>query len=168
MRAVRRFAVAATATATLFAVACVDSGARPVRVGATAPTIAPSDLAGRTVALSDFRGRVVLVDFWATWCGPCHLQRQILEPLYREYRSKGAEFLAVSVGEDADTVKQFVAGQPFAYPVLIDPADELSPRLGISALPTLLVVDRDGKVSYFEAGVADAETLRRVFTDAGV
>jgi len=145
-----------------------DAGSRGVRTGASAPQLRKSDLAGRAIDLADLRGRVVLVDFWATWCGPCHLQRQILEPLYQEYRGKGAEFLAVSVGEDVQTVKEFVAGEPFAYPVLIDPDDELSPRLGISALPTLMVVDRAGKVSYFEAGVADADTLRKVFAAAGV
>jgi peroxiredoxin len=152
----------------LVAGACARHDSRPVRVGASAPTLSKPDLTGRTVDLGDFRGRVVLVDFWATWCAPCHLQQDILEPLYREYRSKGAEFLAVSVGEDAETVKEFVAQKPFAYPVLLDPADELSPRLGISALPTLLIVNREGKVSYFEAGVADSDTLRRLFAEAGV
>ena len=154
--------------ATLVASSCAPPDAGPVRVGRSAPKISRSDLAGRTVDLASYQGRVVLVDFWATWCGPCHLQQQILEPLYREYQSKGAEFLAVSVGEDAETVKQFVAERPFGYPVLIDPADELSPQLGISALPTLLVVDKDGRVAYFEAGVADADTLRRIFAGAGV
>jgi peroxiredoxin len=145
---------------------CSDT--RPVRIGASAPELRKPDLAGRDVSLADYRGRVVLIDFWATWCGPCHLQQRILEPLYQEYRGRGAEFLAVSLGEDAATVKEFVDQKPFTYPVLLDPSDELSLRLGIQALPTLMIVDKEGRVAYFEAGVADADRLRQAFAAAGV
>lgn len=155
------------ALALLVVAGCGESG-REVRVGRRAPELRKEDLAGRSVALSDLRGRVVLIDFWATWCAPCHLQQKILAPLYQEYRERGAEFLAVSLGEDAATVREFVERQPFAYPVLLDPTDELTARLGIQALPTLMIIDRAGRVAYFEPGVADQETLRRVFAEAGV
>src|SRR5262245_32382684 len=57
-------------------------------------------LEGCPLGPKDFRGQVVVVDFWATWCGPCHIQRKILEPIYRDYRGKGVQFLAPNVGED--------------------------------------------------------------------
>lgn len=123
-------------------------------------------LDGRRVGPADFDGKVVLIDFWATWCGPCHIQRQILEPLYRDFKDRGVEFLAVSLGEDRDTVERFVRDHPYSYPVLIDPEDALSVELQIYALPTLMVIDRRGGVAFFEPGLADGETLRRVLQEA--
>jgi peroxiredoxin len=142
-------------------------GASKVSAGETAPAFTRKTLDGKAVSLTDYRGRVVLVDFWATWCGPCHLQAKVLEPLYAEYRGRGVEFVSVSVGEEAGTVRDFLAQNPSPYPVLIDPEDTLSADLGIVALPTLLIVDRSGKIAYFNFGLSDADTLRRALTQAG-
>lgn len=123
---------------------------------------------GRTLGPRDFKGQVVVVDFWATWCLPCHLQARVLEPLHKEYKSKGVQFLAANVGEDEKTVRSFLKNKPFPYPVLLDPEDKVSTQLGVLQLPTLLVIDKTGKVSYFQAGVADAPTLRKILKQAGV
>jgi len=139
----------------------------PVATGDAAPIFARQALDGRRVALDDYRGRVVLVDFWATWCGPCHLQADILAPLYAEYKGRGVEFLSVSVGEEEATVRDFVAKKPSPFPVLVDPADELTPAYGIVALPTVLIVDKAGKVAYFNFGISDADTLRKALAQAG-
>jgi peroxiredoxin len=142
--------------------------------GATAAGPSPENLKfrlktmdGRTLGPTDFAGQVVVVDFWATWCLPCRIQAQILEPLYRDYKGKGVQFLAASVGEDEKTVRAFVKDKPFPYPVLIDPKDELSAKLGIVALPTLMVIDKQGKVTYFQPGLADATSLRKILKQAG-
>lgn len=134
--------------------------------GQPAPAFERSSLAGGEIALADFAGRPILVDFWATWCGPCHIQTRVLEPLVAEYRDRVA-FLTVSMGEEPDTVRNFYRGQLPPYPVLLDPTDELSTRFGIHALPTILVIGRDGKVVYFEAGIADDRTLRAALAEAG-
>jgi len=122
---------------------------------------------GRTLGPKDFAGQVVVIDFWATWCGPCHIQARILEPLYREYKGRGVQFLAANIGEDSATVKEFLREKPIPYPVLLDPEDTISGKLGIQGLPTLMVVDKKGKVSYFRTGLADGETLRKVIKQAG-
>jgi peroxiredoxin len=122
---------------------------------------------GRTLGPKDFRGQVVVVDFWATWCMPCHLQARILAPLHQEYKDKGVQFLAANSGEDEATVRSFLKRKPFPYPVLLDPEDRVSTQLGILSLPTLLVIDRTGKVSYFDAGVMDAPSLRKILKQAG-
>ncbi len=122
---------------------------------------------GRTLGPVDFRGQVVVVDFWATWCGPCHLQARILEPIYRDFKGRGVQFLAANVGEEPETVKTFLKNKPFPYPVLLDPKDAVVSNLGVYALPTLLVVDTKGRVTYFESGIADGNTLREMIRKAG-
>lgn len=115
----------------------------------------------------DYAGKVVLLDFWATWCVPCHAQARILRSVHDEVAGDGVQFLAVDVGEDPEIVREFVAENPFPYPVLIDPEDELSLRLGIIGLPTLMVVDRRGRVTYFRTGILDGDGVRRVLAEAG-
>ena len=123
---------------------------------------------GRTIGPKDFRGRVVVVDFWATWCVPCHRQAEILESLHREYKGKPIQFLAANVGEDEATVRSFLQNRPMPYPVLLDPEDRVSSQMGVLALPTLIVIDKAGKVSYTNAGVTEESTLRKVLKSAGI
>jgi thiol-disulfide isomerase/thioredoxin len=118
--------------------------------------------------LDDFSGQVLLVEFWATWCGPCRLQAQILARLYGEYQGPGVEFLAVSLGEPDSVVREFVENDPFPYPVAIDSEEVLGELLQIYALPTVMVVDTEGRITYLQAGISDAETLNRALIDAGV
>lgn len=123
---------------------------------------------GRMLGPKDFKGQVVVVDFWATWCLPCHVQARVLEPLHKEYKGKGVQFLAANVGEDEKTVRSFLKDKPFPYPVLLDPEDRVSTQLEVLQLPTLLVIDKTGKVSYFQAGIADAPKVRKILKQAGV
>lgn len=133
-----------------------------------APEFLLASLGGQRISLQDFDGEIILIDFWATWCGPCHAQADILKSLHKEFASKGVRFLAISLGEPEDIVRKFVERRPYPYPVLVDPEDELSLDLGIYVLPTIMVIDRDGTIAYLEPGVSDAETLRRVLYEAGV
>jgi peroxiredoxin len=123
-------------------------------------------LDGRTLGPSDYTGRVLLLEFWATWCTPCHAQARILEALYPAVASDDLEFLAISVGESFDTVKSYVERQPFSYPVLVDEQDDLSSRLMIYALPTIVVVDRGGHVVYSETGISPPAEVRRALDEA--
>ena len=121
---------------------------------------------GRTLGPRDFPGQVV-VDFWATWCAPCRIQAQILEPLSRDLQGHGVQFLAADMGEPEDTVRSFLEQNPFPYPVLLDVDGKISDNLGISALPTLLVVDKQGGLRYLQAGLADGDTIKRIIREAG-
>ncbi len=151
---------------------CKDGASAGPSGGATTvgtkPEFRLKTLDGRKLGPRDFPGKVVVVDFWASWCGPCHVQARILEALHKDYQGKNVQFLATNVGEDEGTVKSFVKDKPFPYPVLLDADSTVSDRLGVLALPTLMVVDKKGKVTYLKPGLADGPTLRRILKEAGV
>ena len=134
----------------------VDAGAGEL---APMPEFTLASLGGESFGKADFAGKVVLFDFWATWCGPCHLQADILKEIYPGAAARGVEFVAISTGEDAGTVRNFVARRPFPYAVLVDPEEVLGTALEILALPTLVIVDARGQIAYRHTGVADAETI---------
>ncbi len=122
---------------------------------------------GRTLGPRDFAGQVVVVDFWATWCGPCRMQAQILEPLWREVKGHGVQFLAADMGEPEETVRGFLHLNPMPYPVLLDQDSRISDSLNITALPTLMVIDKKGGVRYLQPGLADGDTIKRIIRQAG-
>ncbi len=110
----------------------------------------------------------MLVDFWATWCTPCHLQTRILEPIHRDYTAKGVKFFSVDLGESPEAVKKFLAKHPLPYPTLLDPQDSAAERLEVYALPTVMVLDKKGKIAFLQNSLVDGPTLRRVLQKAGV
>lgn len=122
-------------------------------------------LEGNKMGPRDLEGKVVIMDFWATWCGPCHVQAKILEPLHAEF-GDSVEFLAVNVGEDSATVESFVEDRPFPYPVLLDVDGRASARAEVYGLPTLVVIDRSGQIVFRSTGVASARRLREVLEEA--
>ena len=132
-----------------------------------APDFRLASLTGDLVGPPDFAGQAVVVEFWATWCGPCRLQARFLEQLHAELEGKPVKFLAINVGEDEATVREYVADTPFPYPVLLDPEDTLGPRYKIYGLPTVMIVDPRGAVSFLETGVSDADRLRHSLAAAG-
>ncbi len=129
----------------------------------TAP--GPSDLrlpslAGDEIGTADYRGKVVVVDFWATWCLPCHEQARVLKILHGELSPDEVQFLAVDVGEPEEVVRAFVEKRPFPYPVLLDPANTVADKLQILALPTLMILDREGQVAFVRPGITPENELR--------
>ena len=147
-----------------------DGGARaqapPVEY--PVPDFRLASLDGGTLGPPDFEGKAVIIDFWATWCGPCKIQAKMLEKMHEEVDGQHVQFLAINLGEDLETVKRYVEATPFSYSVLLDPQEELSARYQIYGLPTLMVVDREGRVSYMRTGLTDIPTLRKALAKAGV
>jgi len=104
-----------------------------------------TDLQGKAWTLQALRGKVVLVNFWATWCDPCRREMPDLETLYRRFKNQGLVVLAIS-DDDADKVKQLIVEKRFTYPVLLDPGRKVTDLFRIEGIPKSFVYDRDGKL----------------------
>jgi thiol-disulfide isomerase/thioredoxin len=124
----------------------------PARAGTELSLPAPAfelpTRAGAQVALQDLRGQVVMINFWASWCGPCRQEFPVLEQMYRKYRPLGFTLLAVNVESDPADAERFLAGVPVTFPVAFDADNRVSGAYGVSAMPTTLIVDRKGRVRW--------------------
>jgi peroxiredoxin len=111
----------------------------------TAPAFTLTDVNGRQVALSSFRGNVVVLDFWATWCPPCKREIPDFIDLQSAYRSKGVQFVGVALDEP-DKVRAFAREHEMNYPVLLGTDDVAARYGGISGIPTTYIIDRNGRI----------------------
>ncbi len=151
----------------LVCIACQGKGDEADHAAATAPEfprVVGKSLKGDYVALEDFRGQVVLMNIWATWCKPCKEELPTLEALHQEYRSRGFTVLGISVDSERsmDMVAQMVRQFGLRYPVLLDPASRSVPTLKVTGYPTSFLVGRDGKIVWRRNGIIatdDAELL---------
>lgn len=137
---------AAVAAVVAFAIWTGPSVPDPIARGSTAPDFALPRLSGEEVRLSSLRGRVVLVNFWATWCKPCEEEMPAMERLYRALEPEGLELLAVSVDDTRDVVEAFQAEQDLSFPILLDPDQRVSRLYQTFRYPETLLVDREGVV----------------------
>jgi peroxiredoxin len=124
------------------------------------PDFTLKTLAGDEVNLRGLEGqKVVVVNFWATWCGPCRHEIPDFNEVYSRYRARGVEFLGIAVDESPETViPEFLAENPISYPVLMGSPD-LTFRYGVRGLPTTFIIDRDGRISKRIMGMTAAATL---------
>jgi thiol-disulfide isomerase/thioredoxin len=126
------------------------------------------DLAGKTHRLADYKGKVVMLDFWATWCGPCRREMPIVQKLYQEFKAKGLVVFAVNVREEHDQVAEFLKANKFSLPALLDPEGTVSQQYQAGSIPTLAIIDRKGTISSYFVGVHPEEDLRAALLLAGV
>jgi peroxiredoxin len=135
-----------------------------LKVGEPAPELKARDLLERDVTLSGLRGhKVVLLDFWATWCGPCRTSMPALQQLHDEFKDRGLEILSVDQGEDREQVQQFVKRKAYSFRVLLDPESEIGASFGVRAIPTQVLVDKLGAVRFIHVGASGSdEELRRL------
>jgi peroxiredoxin len=104
------------------------------------------DLRGGTVSLSSMRGKVVLLNFWATWCPPCVSEMPSLNKLYQELRPRGFEVVAVSLDKSADNVREYISNKGFKFLVLMDEGNTVSRRYKVFSTPTTFLIDRKGNI----------------------
>lgn len=131
-----------------------------VKPGEAAPNFQLRDMNGRNVSLSDLRGKVVLLNFWATWCGPCRVEMPAMERLYRAYDRKDFEILAVSTDAQGTAVtRPFQQENKLTFPILHDSDFRVGLSYGARTLPMTFMVDRQGIVRQHIFGARDWEAL---------
>jgi peroxiredoxin len=121
--------------------------------GFLAPGFSLPDLKGTTVSLSEYRGKVVLLNLWATWCGPCRREIPSLERLYQMRKGEGFEILAVSLDRTSSSrVEEFVANYRMSFPVMVDPQGQVGRMYWARAIPSSFLLDKKGVIRWVVRG----------------
>lgn len=150
------FLIIAIASLFIFVSSCQkkegDVEINPPSKGDIAPDFTLKEINGNTVSLADYKGKVALVEFWATWCPPCKELTPILEKIHEKYKDKGLVILAlVSEDEGEEAIKSFITEQGITYTVLL--ADrETTRRYGISSIPVTFIINKEGRVVTMHMG----------------
>jgi peroxiredoxin len=140
----------AFAGAAVFALAV--AGWPAVAASSTAPDVVLQSADGTVVHLSDYSGKVLLVDFWASWCASCKTSFPALDALYREYQPRGFEVLAVNLDEERRSADAFLSAHPHQMTVLFDPKGASPAAFGVKGMPTSYVIDRAGTIRFTHMG----------------
>ena len=125
------------------------------------------DLEGRVVNLNNLRGKVVLLDFWASWCPPCQRELPLIEKLHKEFKDKGLVVLGVN-DEGAKVAQDFNKARNFTFPTVEDVQHEVFELYHVEAFPTVFVIDKEGEISTHYVGMQSEEELRLALKKAGI
>ena len=117
-----------------------------------APSFSLTTLAGQPGSLSQYKGQVVMLNFWATWCGPCQQEIPLLDQMYKKYKPAGFTLIGINVDKEAPAVKELLARKPVSYPVLLDPANQVSKAYHVDEMPSSVIIDRKGQIRFIHRG----------------
>lgn len=122
------------------------------RASEPAPDFTLTSNQGENLRLEDYRGQVVMLNFWASWCGPCRQEMPLMDEIYQNYKDLGFTVLAVNVDADSADANRFLEAVPVSYPVLYDTESRVSELYEVDAMPTTVMIDRDGNARYLHRG----------------
>jgi peroxiredoxin len=117
-----------------------------------APDFTLQSNSGKAVNLSQYKGQVVMINFWATWCGPCRQEMPLLESIYKKYHKMGFTLLGVNVEPDSEPAQAWLKQTPVSFPVLFDKQSKVSTLYKVSGMPSTVIVDRKGNVRVIHHG----------------
>ena len=138
-----------------------------IEIGSEAADFQLKDLEGREIQLKSLRGNVVLLNFWATWCGPCRLEMPVIEKLHQQLHGKGLRVFGVN-DEEIETIREYVAEHEYSFPTLVDTDQEAMNLYRIRGIPTMVVIDREGKIAQYRLGLSREADLRSWLRKAGI
>jgi len=139
-----------------------------VETGKKAPNFELPGLNGETIRLSDYRGQVVLVNFWATWCKPCQVEMPEFQAIYEKYRNDGFTILGVNQAEPPELVRPYVEKGGYSWTFALDEKGKISERYGVYRIPQSYLIDRDGKVVYMWLGIATQDSVESQLAKLGI
>jgi peroxiredoxin len=138
-------------------------GERPPVVGMTAPDFSLTDLQGRSHSLSEYRGKIVLLNFWATWCKPCTTEMPAMQACYDKLRENGFVVLAVNELEDEGKVREHIQTHGHTFPVLLDRSNRVANQYGVFGLPVSVFIDESGVVQeYVKGGLLTEQKIQEL------
>lgn len=155
MRAFRPFVLACLALAASTAVA-----AGAPQPGGAAPDFTLAARDGGQLRLADLRGQVVMINFWATWCGPCRQEMPLLAQLHAKYEPLGFTMLGVNVEPDSAAAVNWLKGVPVNFPIVFDTSSKVAASFGVEGMPSSVLVDRNGQVRYIHRGYKPGDEAR--------
>ncbi len=141
-----------TMIALVFGVFAASSLASSGLEGQPAPDFSLKSSTGENLRLSEYRGDVVMINFWATWCGPCRQEMPLLDELYSRYQRVGFNLLGVNIDDDSRRAMRMIEELGVNFPVLFDARKEVSELYEVDAMPVTVIVDREGTVRYIHHG----------------
>jgi len=142
--------------------------AAPAMEGRSAPAFSLTSLDGKKRSLDQYRGRVVLLDFWATWCAPCRKELPHVEALYRRYGKDQLVVFAINTSEARGKVEDFIRTSGYSFPVLLDTDGSVMSSYGVTSIPQIFVIDREGKIAVHLIGLRSEDSLLAALASAGV
>jgi peroxiredoxin len=125
-----------------------------------APNFTLKNLAGKNIKLSELTGNVVLINFWASWCGPCRQEMPLLNAIHNKYKPLGFTVLGVNVEEKVANARSFIGERPVDFPILLDNKNRISKLYNVVAMPTTVVIDRDGKIRFIHQGYQSGDEVK--------
>jgi peroxiredoxin len=120
--------------------------------GGPAPPFTLASRAGQDVSLAQYKGQVVMLNFWASWCGPCRLEMPLLESIYKKYNKMGFTMLGVNVEPNSSAANDWLKATPVSFPILYDRDSKVSKLYDVAGMPSTVIIDRNGKVRVLHRG----------------
>ena len=120
--------------------------------GGPAPAFTLVSRAGQDVSLAQYKGQVVMLNFWASWCGPCRQEMPLLESIYRKYGKMGFTMIGVNVEPDSNAANEWLKATPVSFPILYDRDSKVSKLYDVAGMPSTVIIDRSGKLRVLHRG----------------
>jgi cytochrome c biogenesis protein CcmG, thiol:disulfide interchange protein DsbE len=145
------------------ALTLLAANAEALDAGAKMPEVGLNDLSGKPVSLASLAGKVVVIDFWATWCAPCKEELPVLQKLHKKYGSQGLAIVGISVDKDAANLPEFLKKLAITFPIVHDANHSVTGRYAPPRMPSSYIVDRKGLVKFVHGGFRadDAATFEK-------